>query len=71
MTSAVRGRGVGPKADVVRRLRGFCTVSAPIADIGGRGSIISKILRTPFKYGPFEDLETCWKLLYSQVILIV
>ena len=47
------GRGVSPKADIVREVAWiYCYRSSQNADKGGRGSKIPKILRTSFMYGP-------------------
>ena len=47
------GRGVGPKADIVREVAWIYSYkSSKNADKGGRGSKIPKSLRTSFMYGP-------------------
>ena len=47
------GRGVGPKADIVREVAWIYSYrSSQNADKGGRGSKNSKILRSSFMYGP-------------------
>ena len=48
------GRGVGPKADIVREVAWIYSYrSSQNSDKGGgRGSKIPKILRTSFMYGP-------------------
>ena len=52
------GRGVGPKAEIVREVAWiYFYSSSQNSDKGGRWSKNPKILRKSFMYGPFRDQE--------------